>query len=345
MIYSVQYLRGIAALMVVLHHIEIKGEQYGNGALNGFTVGYFGVDLFFIISGFIMCHTTWNKNISFGKFMYARIIRILPLYWFITSAALVIFIIAPGVVNSGGGTTSIWASYLLAPNGVRYLVDNGWTLRYEFYFYLIFGASLFIKSDKHYLIISAIILALILMGLVIQPENSWGKFFLDKLLLEFLMGIFAFHLVKQARLSNFVALLLLGVGLYAVVAQNAIKEIETPLQRVISGGVPMLGIFIGMVHFEALFSKSNNLFFRALEHLGDSSFSLYLTHPFVLSPVAMILRKFGLSQHNNLFILSLLTLAIAVGWICYQLVEQPLNRTFKKQRWFANKENGVAGSK
>ena len=332
MIYSVQYLRGIAALMVVLHHIEIKGGQYGNGALNGYHIGYFGVDLFFIISGFIMCNTTWNKEVTFSKFMSARITRILPLYWLITCAALAVFIVAPGMVNAGGGVTSVWASYLLAPNGARYLVDNGWTLRYEFFFYLIFGATLLIKTHQRGLMISAIIAMLALAGFFVQPENPWGKFFLDKLLLEFVMGIFAFHVLKRMSLPKPLALLLLTGGIAALVAQNYWGEFETPLHRVVSGGLPMLCVFIGLVRFEELFRNSDNLFFKAFERLGDSSFSLYLAHPFVLSPAAMILRKLGLSEHATLFTLLLASAAIVVGWLCYQYVEQPLIRLLKNRR-------------
>jgi len=340
MIYSVQYLRGIAALMVVLHHIEIKGGQYGNGALNGYHIGYFGVDLFFIISGFIMCHTTSNKDISFRKFMGARIFRILPLYWLITTVALAVFLIAPGMVNSGGGTTSIWASYFLAPNGARYLVDNGWTLRYEFFFYLIFGASLLIKTNQRGLLITAIISTLTLAGFVMKPDNPWGEFFLDKLLLEFVMGIFAFHVLKRSPPSPALALLLLIGGIVALVVQNIYGNYETPLHRVISGGVPMLCIFIGLVRFEEMFRQSNNLFFKAFERLGDSSFSLYLAHPFVLSPAAIILYKINLGNYTTLFTLLLLSSAIITGWLCYKFVELPLTR-FIKQKNFS-RENKIA---
>lgn len=332
MIYSVQYLRGFAALMVVLHHIEIKGGQYRNSALDGYHIGYFGVDLFFIISGFIMCHTTWNKDISFSKFMIARVTRILPLYWLITSAALVVFMIAPWLVNAGGGITSIWASYLLAPNGTRYLVDNGWTLRYEFFFYLIFAVSLIIKSNQRGLMITAIITFLTFSGFTIQPEISWGRFLLDKLLLEFVMGIFAFHILQKKILTNAAALLLLTGGGIALIMQNLYGEIETPFQRVVSGGLPMLCIFIGMVRCESLFlQRRNNVFLKIFERLGASSFSLYLVHPFVLSPIAIALKKMVLSQHATLFTLLLLSLAIIAGWLCYQFIEQPLHRLMQKR--------------
>lgn len=338
MIYSVQYLRGIAALMVVLHHIEIKGAQYHNNALAGYNIGYFGVDLFFIISGFIMCHTTHNKAISFGQFMSARVKRILPLYWLITCVALAIFIVAPHLINSGGGVTSVWASYLLAPNGARYLVDNGWTLRYEFFFYLIFGFALLIKTSHRGILISSVIAVLATAGFILQPQNPWGYFFLDKLLLEFVMGILAWHILNRWVLPKFIALILLAGGIQALILQNALGLFETPFHRVLSGGLPMMMIFIGLVRFEYFFLQSRQLLFKFFERLGDSSYSLYLAHPFALSPTAMICRKLGLANNTLLFIGMLLTTALISGWVCYRYIEQPLAQWIKYRRFSARPE-------
>lgn len=123
MIYSIQYLRGIAALLVVLHHATHKGFQYGNSSLDWLKIDSSGVDLFFIISGFIMCYTTHNKSIDFYTFIKNRIERIIPLYWFFSVLALIIFLIAPQYVNSSGGNTGVLASFLLIPNGQKYLVN------------------------------------------------------------------------------------------------------------------------------------------------------------------------------------------------------------------------------
>ena len=117
MIISVQFLRAIAALFVVISHISLKGLQYNINSFQWFHIGGSGVDLFFIISGFIMCYTTHNRNISFTKFIFARCKRILPLYWLVTLLALVVYIVAPSLVNSSGGEKSIFASFTLITNG------------------------------------------------------------------------------------------------------------------------------------------------------------------------------------------------------------------------------------
>ena len=103
-------MRAIAALLVVFHHAAWKGEQYSTNPLAWFSIGSIGVDLFFIISGFIMCHTVNNKKVLFSSFIKARFIRIVPLYWVLTSMALVVFLFFPEKVNSSGGVTDVLAS-------------------------------------------------------------------------------------------------------------------------------------------------------------------------------------------------------------------------------------------
>ncbi len=279
-----------------------------------------------------MCHTTWRKKISFSQFMTARVKRILPLYWLITCVALIVFIVAPSMVNSGGGVTSIWASYFLAPTGERYLVDNGWTLRYEFFFYLIFGFTLLTNVTHRGLFISSIISILTVVGFIIQPQNSWGSFFLDKLLLEFTMGIAAFHILRLSEIPKTVAVLLLMLGGSALTLQNYVGEITTPLHRVISGGMPMMLIFIGIVRFEKLFMNNKCFLLRFFERLGDSSFSLYLVHPFILSPMAIFTRKLGLVESPVAFTLLLLISSIIAGWLSYQYIEKPLNALIRKRQ-------------
>jgi peptidoglycan/LPS O-acetylase OafA/YrhL len=159
-------MRGIAAILVVLLHISIKGEQYSNDALKGFSIGGSGVDLFFIISGYIMCVSTFGRNLNFGEFMLHRIRRIIPLYWLTTTIALLIFLYKPEIINTSGGETSIWASYVLVPNGKRYLNSNGWTLSYEFLFYILFGLIIHKGTYKAIQLSSIILFILVAAGLL-----------------------------------------------------------------------------------------------------------------------------------------------------------------------------------
>ncbi len=326
MIYSVQYLRGVAALLVVLHHIGLKERQYNIG-WSWLHIGYTGVDLFFIISGFIMCYTTDGKSIPFGKFLGARITRILPMYWLVTILALFIFIIKPELVNTSGGKTSIWASFTLIPNGDKYLINNGWTLSFEFFYYIIFTCVLFFTNTYKIQFISVLICLLAIIGLLMHPENIYFNFMTNPVLLEFMLGMIAFHIIKHRLCPNAMAYLSITIGASVLVYQNQHGLIfDTPLGRVISAGIPFFMIFIGTVTLEDYFTSNKNVFFKSIEELGNSSYSLYLVHPFLLSLGTIIAKYLGLTKIPFLFTTLLLSSSIIAGWLSYKMIELPLNR-------------------
>ncbi|QHM71105.1 acyltransferase family protein [Mixta intestinalis] len=330
MIVSVQVLRAVAALMVVMHHIAIKGEQYHNGALGFFHVGQFGVDLFFIISGYIMCYTTDGKKCNFGQFISRRFKRIIPLYWAITGVALIIYIIAPSMVNSSGGETSIISSWTLFPLGKKLLVNNGWTLSYEFAFYFIFAAGLMFNSaGKRILAVSLVLLCLVLLGFFFQPDNPSLKFITKFIMLEFILGMVAFYILKRMTLSRRVCFALLTLGILLLVIQNETGVYQSVAGRLVSGGVPMFFIFSGFVGLEDFFKSSAFWGKDLLILIGESSYSLYLVHAFTVAAGAVIAKKLHFAHHTWWFTLLLLSGSVIGGILCWRFVESPLNALFK----------------
>jgi peptidoglycan/LPS O-acetylase OafA/YrhL len=110
MITNIQLLRGVAALMVVVFHLVVKMQPFGfDGSQVSFLQG--GVDIFFVISGFIMVHISHERERSGGQFMADRIIRIVPIYWLLTLLAY---------FSGADKTPSVWL-----PPGKR---SNGWRL-------------------------------------------------------------------------------------------------------------------------------------------------------------------------------------------------------------------------
>ena len=154
---SIQILRGMAALFVVFFHVSEMLLQYTDrqGIFCRFAslwhTGAAGVDLFFIISGFVMVQSTrdkFQKNGSSSEFMLRRIIRIVPLYWLYTSVMLVLVLLPFTLKNQVFSGWYTVASYLFIPvlnpaSGLDLpLLAPGWTLSYEMYFYLIFALLL-----------------------------------------------------------------------------------------------------------------------------------------------------------------------------------------------------------
>ncbi|ERH67118.1 hypothetical protein N172_01875 [Pantoea dispersa EGD-AAK13] len=331
MFYSIQFLRGIAALMVVLTHIAHKGQQYGTGSLHWFHVGGNGVDLFFIISGFIMCVTTHKNNITLLNFLINRTLRIIPLYWVLSLAALLIYLVHPQLVNSSGGKTGIFQSFFLIPDGVKFLIQNGWTLSYEFYYYLIFAAFIFLTDTKpiRYLGVSLTILVLSLSGLILQPATPLTVFLFSDMLLEFMLGVLGFVIIRKVKLPQVSACLMILLGLACVTYNNLYGTPDLPLGKVINSGLPMFLIFLGSLSLEPWFAAGKGQLVRAFEHIGNSSYSLYLIHPFILSPVALVLKKVGLLS-PGLFTVALLTGSVMSGLLTYRFIEMPLGRLTKK---------------
>lgn len=332
MFYSIQFLRGIAALMVVMTHVAHKGEQYGTGSLDWFHIGGDGVELFFVISGFIMCSTTHNKNTSFLKFIKNRIERIIPLYWILSFVALMVFIISPGLVNSSGGTTGVIESFFLVPNGDKFLIQNGWTLSYEFYYYIIFSLFILLTSNRfiRYTGVVITIVTLSIIGVLFKPESPYLSFLSSNLLLGFVFGVFSFIFYTYLRPGKYIALGLIVAGVSYLVFKNELGAPEVIFGRAITSGLPMFIIFLGMISLEGWFSKNKGGIAYLFEQLGNSSYSLYLVHPFVLSPVAMVLNRLG---YLNSFVFSfgIIAISITAGLVTFYLLERPIAKALKKK--------------
>ena len=329
MVLSIQYLRGIAALMVLLEHVGLKSAQFSTNSLSGWHIGGAGVDLFFLISGFIMCHTAESKHQqsgAAGQFLWRRVLRIIPLYWLMTCAALLIFIIAPEKINSQGGETGILASYFLLPTDQLYLVANGWTLRYEFLFYLIFMLSLFFAKGLGRLFVAGLIITMVSVGQWLAPASAPGRFISDPLLLEFVGGmvLYTAYFHYQHLHSRLIILSAIFMGL----ALGGLFAINQGLQsgiRIVDFGIPMLFLMAGTLCFEPIIKRYP---IRFLKMLGDSSYAMYLVHPFILAGGAMLLNKLHLNNMmgGTVFIASLLILSTLAGYLVYEIVEKPIGR-------------------
>lgn len=325
MFISVQYLRAIAAFMVLLSHSVFKLELNGSTLLGWYQIGGYGVDLFFIISGFIMCLTIERKKDSFFSFMKKRIVRIIPLYWVLTSVALVIFLLLPSAVNSSGGETSVIASYFLIPNGSKYLINNGWTLSYEFYFYFIFSLCLAFGTFQKQ-VTSFLLAFLALIGIVFSFQNPLLTFLTNPLLLEFILGIIAFKLIRNYRPSISLCTFFIFIGVAGLIQVNSFGGVTTALGRSLNGGLPMFFIFIGLVSLERKLKMNKPLY-----ELGMSSYSLYLLHPFSLALVTIVFKKLGLIDHSLIYLVTMLITSLVMGWLCYYYLEMKLDKLIRNR--------------
>ncbi len=286
-----------------------------------------------------MCTSTYGQPLNFVRFIIRRIKRIMPLYWLATTLALIVFLYNPKLVNSSGGETSIWASYTLFPNGKRFLNDNGWTLSYEFFFYFIFGLFIHKGTYRAIQVSSLLLLLLPILGLFFNFNDQAFIFSTKSFLIEFAYGMGCFYLfnMKSVRLKVKYAIGICIFGVILFPLQLFLGIPDTEKWRGLVWGIKMLLIFAGLLSLEDPIRRSTFLFKGLLLAIGDSSYSLYLIHPFVLSGTAICLRHFGMASNPWLFTIILILFSVAAGYFVYLYVERPLTSLLRRNALAKNK--------
>jgi exopolysaccharide production protein ExoZ len=192
----IQYLRGLAAMMVVWHHAIVQVDPTSQ-FIRLPMIGSYGVDLFFAISGFIMLVTTWDKPITPMEFIAHRIRRVVPLYWSATLLRVGLAIVAPALLtNFRFDAVSILKSLFFIPfNSVNVpgtmfpLLTPGWTLDYEMFFYALFAASLLAKRSLRLPLLTSALAMLVVAGYVLPGMSLPMQVYTSPRLLEFAAGM------------------------------------------------------------------------------------------------------------------------------------------------------------
>ncbi len=341
---NVQALRGIAVLAVVFFHLIIIERRYGGTQTilpDWVAFGMFGVDLFFVISGFVMVTVTQGKFQNLRQaflFLYHRVSRIYPLYWVYTTLALLVFLIMPGWVNSSqGGRVDILASYLLLPNELLPLVQVGWTLIHEIYFYLVFFVLMLVLPERF------LFIGLLVWGVVIAVfGRSFGSLTYNlvfhPLTLEFIIGCLLavhYHKLRAVKINGGILVLLACLGMLAAILGYVYFEAQTGFPpegwwQVVYYGIPATLIVFCITHAERNEVVLPNILIQA----GNASYSIYLSHLFTINVVGKLWQIVAVdSVVDNIFALLLaFGLVWVVGFLSYRFIEIPL---LKLSRRFA----------
>jgi exopolysaccharide production protein ExoZ len=339
MLYSVQVLRGIAAVLVVIIHSEdMMYRYYKLQQTQIFDDARSGVDLFFVISGFIMTYTISNKNVGWSDFIANRIIRVVPLYWFFTLLLAVLIIFVPNLFsNLSFDLYQFIYSLLFFPNAQPPIVGIGWTLNYEMFFYLIFSISLLLPKPQGFKYIWLILVLLVALGLLISTHSPVFSHITSPLLLEFLAGSIVARIWIVYSYRGPYAYIAMALGFLLIV-------LPMGEQRVIDWGIGAVILFIGMLTLpRQSFWASNNVLIK----IGEYSYSLYLSHDFVLPALGKLWFLLHLDTIFPKWVLPITTtiMSIIISAIVFYIVEKPLTQFFSKA-WKKHKQIGnVAISK
>lgn len=324
---SIQCLRAIAAWLVFFHHYVGTFYNYKSTtpvALLLTKYGDFGVDVFFVISGFVMHYSSNAKRQNGFSFAVKRIARIVPVYWFYTAVLMVAQIGFPTFSWTGYTTETLVYSLLFLPSdnpaglGVFPFLSVGWTLNYEMLFYSIITLSMFLFRRQAFLATVGIVAVLPLFS------TGWiGNWRVH----EFGTGIVLSLLVTKFRMDGS-SRWRLGVGVFLLAttfwilwglrATPLLWRFQDSHFARICAATFLVAAFIFL---EQLFVPSRLT--RALAFMGTLSYSTYLSHIIVLG---IVLHFVGAPENHAVEILTILisvTITIAVSWLSYEWIERP----------------------
>ena len=316
--------------MVVLHHLQNQMGRIGLGQADWSALPS-GVDIFFVISGFIMWVTTASKpERTASSFYRDRVTRIAPLYWAITAVLVAILVAAPGAANTAVlDWPHIFRSFLFIPaehpvtHAYQPTLIPGWTLNMEMFFYLLFGAAIAAGGanlQARCRIIVLALLAIVAAGLLLRPPGILG-FYAQDMVGEFAAGILIGVAFAERRLpsSNWFWLPL-ALGVLLLFAPTPLAGVDS---RLVRWGIPAALIVLGAVFVP----QSGPV---ALQWLGDWSYSLYLSHPITLAASEKAWTRLAGPLPLQLFPLAAVMVAIIAAWLIYTILELPLTRAARR---------------
>jgi exopolysaccharide production protein ExoZ len=334
--------------MVVFHHAYLASVQQGGESAwierSGLGIlGAAGVDLFFVISGFIMVHTTGDKvGVAAAlQFLEKRVRRIYPVYWFWTLVLVVLWAFGIALKSRDYSLWFILGSFLLIPvfNGKDYhpVLDQGWTLSFEMLFYLVFATAIWLSREKlRSPVVGLSFVVLFLIGRYVIPPSGLAHLTSDPIIFEFLLGVLAGNIVRrmsrETTVKSFWSLpLILGLLGGALLLASLLFD-HPPATRCIFWGIPSFLIVLAAALTREL------RFPPLLVYLGDASYSIYLTHGFCTMAYAVALRRIGVVPPHALDLATVIvTLAtIPITAFSYTLVERRISNLLAPSRNRAN---------
>jgi exopolysaccharide production protein ExoZ len=336
---NIQALRGVAVLSVVLFHLAIIEQKYGGAKtilpdMMGF--GIFGVDLFFVISGFVIVTVTrgqFQDARKALKFLYHRVSRIYPAYWVYSLLVLGIFLYNPLWVNSSqGNRVHMISSFLLIPSGTLPLVMVGWTLEHELYFYVTFFLIMMAAPERYMpFLLLCWGAGVASVNWAVESPGPFAALACHPLTLEFIGGCFlasiCFRKGRGGMKNPALLILASAVLITAMLGYHAYEQLTGQADpqgwwRILIFGVPALLVVYCFVGAE----RNGYVAPASLIMIGDASYSIYLSHVLTMSAAGRIWGHFSNDAlyDNAVMTPILIILVMAVGIFSYRFIEKPL---------------------
>jgi peptidoglycan/LPS O-acetylase OafA/YrhL len=323
-IVEIQHLRALAVLLVVLAHIHQSDARFFSAPLLDRTAyfGFAGVDVFFVLSGFII-HHLYRGHAGFDlRYFLNRLNRILPLYWIFTALALAGYFAIGDSLTRSVGELDLIASLTLIPAHQPPVLMVGWTLTHELYFYAAYGVMLMLPV--RYRVWAALAWAVATAAYVAAPiaGGPWLALIFSPFNLLFLGGALIAEFRSSLAGLRWPALVLATGGAVLGLVWTHINGMDA-----LANGVERVGVFapfaVGAAW--AWLAWSPRLPGLAAR-IGDWSYAIYLSHLLAIGVLARLLPGFvdGAIWSSPLFYAIALAACLMLGALTHTLVEQPL---------------------
>lgn len=333
--YAIQFLRATAAGLVVFIHsyytYSSKVLEIDLTFIQALNIGNFGVEVFFVISGYIIYRTTINikpSHQSSIKFLLKRLIRIAPIYWiatFIYTAKLTAQGNAPSLENLF--YSLIFYPFIGENELMRPVLGVGWTLNYEMFFYFVLTIAILFRTNIRYYFILFIILSF--YATFTPPPTSDGFYLLaTPFLLFFLIGVFIAHFEDLLKLFSFSKIHHLYF-IPSMVAFYLFFRALTNLDEVtyLIADLFFAGSIVTLAVIEKTTKPKSNRIREKINLMvtkaGDASYSTYLFHGFIMGVLARAVSNMDLFMTPIIFALLMVLITTIVGYFIHIWIEIP----------------------
>jgi exopolysaccharide production protein ExoZ len=324
MLVHIQILRFFAALAVVAFHVlgaPPKGFEVPESAISfALSYGGRGVDLFFVISGFVIFYATHASKLTPADFLRRRVERIVPLYFVVIFTVTMLAITLPATFGAPDWYTPRHIikslAFIAFTDGDMPVVYVGWSLEYEMYFYLATALLMAMTRDVWRNIV-VIFSALAFLGQIPGVAAALGNyaFVADPMILEFVFGVIVGHVFVNGGIRWPMPV--------AAACAIAALLVSDPASRVIVSGVPSACLVVAA----AWLSRKRidpSWPERALARLGDASYSIYLAQVQTVSLASMSVAGLIPAIPPLLLLIVTSCIVVALGLLLNILVERPL---------------------
>jgi peptidoglycan/LPS O-acetylase OafA/YrhL len=334
-------MRGIAVMMVFVYHLEdilnlLPGfENYHSFWKN---YGYSAPDLFFVISGYIMCFVTFELRFKPVDWLVRRFLRIYPIFWVFASISVLVWLYDPSLTM--GSDPQNWLSVskflLLFPQQNTPLLFVAWTLEHEIVFYsLVFLVAALGGKSRTLVIVVGVLTLLGVLKAAFQETfpalEFWDYHIFSLYMMQFFMGALIFEFRAHIEKTGVKKPLIAGLIVFALsgIFTKPMPLDEEHISKVFMFGLSHSLFLIGAINWELARRKKIGGFIEYkrrpfLVQMGDASYSIYLAHPFCLSICGKVLIATGLTGVYAFFALCMGgVISLFVGWSSYHLLEKP----------------------